>query len=83
MRVLVDSNVLLDVFEPDAKWYEWSAESIVRCATHGRLVVNHVVFSEVSVGFASVELLDGKLPRSLYERARSLGRLPSSQARPS
>lgn len=69
MRVLVDSNVLLDVFEPDATWYEWSAESIVRCATHGRLVINHVVFSEVSVGFASIETLDSKLPRSLYERA--------------
>ena len=69
MRVLVDSNVLLDVFEPDAEWYEWSAESIVRCATHGRLVVNHVVFSEVSVSFESIETLDGKLPRSLYERA--------------
>jgi predicted nucleic acid-binding protein len=69
VRVLVDSNVLLDVFEPDADWYEWSSESIVRCATHGRLVINHVVFAEVSVGFASVETLDAKLPRSLYERA--------------
>ena len=69
MRVLVDSNVLLDVFEPDADWYEWSAESIVRCATNGRLVINHVVFAEVSVGFASIETLDDKLPRSLYERA--------------
>ena len=66
--MLVDSNVLLDVFEPDATWYEWSAEQIVRCATHGRLVVNHVVFAEVSVGFSSIEALDGKLPRSLYER---------------
>ena len=63
MRVLVDSNVLLDVLEPDAEWYEWSAESIVRCATHGRLVINHVVFAEVSVGFDSIETLDGKLPR--------------------
>ncbi|HEX5641596.1 MAG TPA: type II toxin-antitoxin system VapC family toxin [Thermoleophilia bacterium] len=69
MRVLVDSNVLLDVFEPDADWYEWSAESIVRCATHGRLVINHVVFAEISVSFASIETLDGKLPRGLYERA--------------
>jgi hypothetical protein len=61
--------VLLDVFEPDAAWYEWSAESIVRCATHGRLVINHVVYSEVSVGFENIETLDDKLPRSLYERA--------------
>ena len=69
MRVLVDSCVLLDVFAPDAAWYEWSAESIVRCATHGRLVINHVVFAEISVGFSSIERLDKKLPRSLYERA--------------
>ena len=69
MRVLVDSNVLLDVFEPDAAWYEWSAERIVHCATYGRLVINHVVFAEVSVGFSSIETLDHKLPPTLYERA--------------
>jgi predicted nucleic acid-binding protein len=69
VRVLVDSNVLLDVLEPDAAWYEWSAEMIVQCATHGRLVINHVVFAEVSVGFSCIETLDQKLPRSLYERA--------------
>ena len=69
MRVLVDSNVLLDLLEADSSWYEWSAESIVRCATYGRLVINHIVFAEVSVGFSSIEALDQKLPRSLYERA--------------
>ena len=69
MRVLVDSNVLLDLLEADSAWYEWSAESIVRCATYGRLVINHIVFAEVSVGFSSVEALDQKLPRGLYERA--------------
>jgi predicted nucleic acid-binding protein len=69
VRVLVDSNVLLDVFQPNATWYEWSAERIVQCATYGRLVINHVVFAEVSVGFSSIETLDDKLPPSLYERA--------------
>jgi predicted nucleic acid-binding protein len=69
VRVLVDSNVLLDLLEADSAWYEWSAESIVRCATYGRLVINHVVFAEVSAGFSSIEALDQKLPRSLYERA--------------
>jgi predicted nucleic acid-binding protein len=69
VRVLVDSNVLLDVFEPDAAWYEWSAEHLVHCATYGRLVINHVVFAEVSVGFSNIETLDRKLPPSLYERA--------------
>ena len=65
----MDSNLLLDVFEPDAEWYEWSAECLVRCATYGRLVIDHVVFAEVSVGFSSIETLDQKLPPSLYERA--------------
>ena len=69
MRVLVDSNVLLDVLQPDAVWYEWSADHLVRCATYGRLVINHVVFAEVSVGFSSIETLDRTLPPSLYERA--------------
>ncbi len=68
MRVLVDSNVVLDVVQDDPEWYEWSAGQILHCATYGRLCINHVVFTEVSVGFSAIEDLDAKLPKGLYER---------------
>jgi len=68
VRVLVDSNVLLDILGDDDTWYEWSAEQVVRCATHSRLVIDPIVFGEVSVAFSRIEALDTKLPRGLYER---------------
>jgi len=32
MAVIVDSRVLLDVFNRDSKWYEWSAEALANAA---------------------------------------------------
>lgn len=49
--VLVDSNVLLDVLEEDATWYEWSAKELQRAADSSLLVINKVIYAEVSIGF--------------------------------
>jgi len=35
--VLVDSNVLLDVLEEDANWYEWSSAQVQKAADRGGL----------------------------------------------
>ena len=50
---------------------------------YARLVIDHVVFAEVSVGFTSIETLDKKLPRSLYERAHLPWAARFSPAKPS
>ena len=56
--------------------------AIVRCADHGRLVINHVVFAEVSVGFDEHRDARPQLSRSLLRaRARCPGRPRSSPAR--
>ena len=39
-RVLVDSNVLLDVLTNDPKWYAWSAAQLDACAARGGLAIN-------------------------------------------
>jgi predicted nucleic acid-binding protein len=65
---MVDSNVLLDVMTEDPAWCEWSSESLSRAAESSRLVINPVVFAEVSVRFSRIEQLDAVLPRDLYER---------------
>lgn len=66
--VLVDSNVLLDVATADPIWSEWSGATLERTADESVLVINPLVYSEVSVGFATIEALDAALPRSLYRR---------------
>ena len=67
-RILVDSNVLLDIITEDAAWFGWSSETIAAHAEASTLVINPVIYGEVSVGFDRVEDLDAALPPSLFER---------------
>jgi predicted nucleic acid-binding protein len=66
---LVDSNVLLDIVIEDADWFSWSASSLAQAADEGPLVINPLIFAEVSVRFSAVEDLETALPEDLYVRA--------------
>jgi predicted nucleic acid-binding protein len=66
--VLIDSNVLLDLLTEDARWFSWSAEAIEQAADHYRLVVNPVIYAEVSVRYSRIEDLDAALPRTMFDR---------------
>ncbi len=66
--VLVDSNVLLDVITDDPAWGDWSAASLQRVADEAILVINALIYAEVSVGFAAIETLEDALPPELYRR---------------
>jgi predicted nucleic acid-binding protein len=66
--VLVDSNVILDVMTVDDQWAEWSASALERCAESGRLVINPVIYAEVSIGFSRIEDLDQALPADFFAR---------------
>jgi predicted nucleic acid-binding protein len=65
---VVDSCVLLDVITGDAQWADWSAEQIALAMDAGRVVINALIYAEVSVGYETVEELDELLPASDYER---------------
>ncbi len=66
--VLVDANVLLDLITEDATWFAWSADAVEQAAGRAMLVVNPIVYAEVSVQFARVEDLERALPRDIYAR---------------
>jgi predicted nucleic acid-binding protein len=66
--VLVDSNVLLDVATNDPTWGRWSAEALERTADETILVINPMVYAEVSIGFEAIEDLEAALPIDLYRR---------------
>lgn len=59
---LVDSNVLLDVFTDDAEWSSWSAHQLAIAFDAGPVVINPLIYAELSVGFDRVEELDDALP---------------------
>lgn len=66
--VLVDSNVIIDVLAEDPVWSDWSIHHLQSAADASRLVINPVIFSEVSVRYSRIEDLDVDLPRSLIDR---------------
>lgn len=55
---LVDSNVLLDVVTDGQVWADWSQRQLERAALGGPLLINDVIYAEVSTRYASVEALD-------------------------
>jgi predicted nucleic acid-binding protein len=67
-RIMVDSNVLLDILQEDAHWFEWSAGQLAQCADRSELVINPVIYSEVSIGFDTIEGLEQALPASHIRR---------------
>ena len=66
--VLVDSNVILDVVTQDAKWAGWSADALERAGDESLLVINPLVYAEVSIGFDRIEELDDALPGQYIQR---------------
>lgn len=56
--ILVDTNVLLDVFEDDAEWSEWSQDRLDSASATDTLAINAVIYSELSIGFARIEELE-------------------------
>lgn len=69
--VLVDSNVLLDVLEDDPVWFPWSSQRLEECLEGATVVINPVIYAEVSIGFDRIEELEAALPAAAFER-RSL-----------
>lgn len=68
MKILVDSNVLLDIFTNDQSWGEWSSETIAKHAESDLLVINPIIYAEVSLNFSAIESLDEALPEASFER---------------
>jgi predicted nucleic acid-binding protein len=66
---LVDSNVLLDVLTEDDEWFDWSAEQLADAASAGTLVINPIIYAEVSAGFERIEDVEEALPADHYRRA--------------
>jgi predicted nucleic acid-binding protein len=66
--VLIDSNVLLDVLTDDSRWSDRSAAVLARLADGHDLVLNPIVYAEVSVGFERIEDLEAALPIHAFRR---------------
>ena len=57
--ILVDTNVLLDVLEDDPVWASWSMHQLQTQSIIHELVINPIIYAELSTTFESVDALDG------------------------
>src|SRR5580700_3908944 len=78
--VLVDTNVLLDVLQNDARWADWSQGELESASLTDTLAINAVIYSELSMTFERIEVLEEvvseaslsleQIPREALFRAR-------------
>ena len=53
--ILVDSCVLLDVLEDDPRWADWSQRQLEAASLTHPLIINPVIYAEISVRFERIE----------------------------
>jgi predicted nucleic acid-binding protein len=56
--VLVDSNVILDIFLDDPNWGDWSEARLANYSQYSTLFINTIIYSEISIGFERIEDLE-------------------------
>ncbi|HUE95793.1 MAG TPA: type II toxin-antitoxin system VapC family toxin [Longimicrobiaceae bacterium] len=66
--VLVDSNVILDVLTEDRQWFGWSSSHLAELAEQVTLVLNPIIYAEISIRFDRVEDLDDAVPADHFRR---------------
>ncbi|MDJ1466108.1 type II toxin-antitoxin system VapC family toxin [Nitratireductor sp. GZWM139] len=55
---LIDTNVLLDLVTDDPNWADWSIAQLEAASLNGPLLINDVVYAELSVRYDRVESLE-------------------------
>lgn len=71
--LLVDTNVLIDVLEDDPTWADWSIQQLRAQSQVHDLVINPIIYAELSQAFSTFEALDAvvaKLGLSIQEVPR-------------
>lgn len=65
--VLVDSNIILDVFLNDLKWADWSESKLEEYSHYSTLYINTIVYSEISIGFKLIEELENAINKAGFQ----------------
>ena len=59
--VLIDSNVILDIFQDDPNWADWSESILTKYSHINKFYINQIIYTEISVGFDRIEDLESAL----------------------
>lgn len=67
--ILVDSNVILDVFLDDKQWGNWSESMLEEYSNQTQLYINPIIYSEISIGFKKIEELEDSISEAGFQLA--------------
>lgn len=59
MSIIIDSNIILDILTEDRIWFKWSSERLEEYAENNELIINQIIYAEISIKFSRIEELDG------------------------
>jgi len=65
--VLVDSNIILDIFLNDPTWADWSDFTLEKHVHITTLYINPIIYSEVSIGFERIEALESAINKCGFQ----------------
>jgi len=68
MSTLIDTNVLIDIYQPASAWASWSADRLMRALLDGPVFINQIVASEIAAEFTTVEKHDTALRATFIRR---------------
>jgi predicted nucleic acid-binding protein len=67
-KVLVDSNVIIDVAQSNSAWRDWSEHALRQVVNRSVAVINPIIYAELAAGYAAREKLEEVLAASSYQR---------------
>lgn len=65
--VLVDANVILDLFLSDPQWADWSERTLSQYGAVSALYINPIIYTEVSIAFNRIEELEDAVARAGFQ----------------
>lgn len=65
--IIVDSNIILDVFLNDPVWADWSESTLEKYIHHAKLYINSIVYSEISISFELIEDLESAIAKAGFQ----------------
>ena len=65
---MIDANVLLDLLTNDPTWFDWSAARIKRARSSGVLVINPIIYAEISNAFSTEAELNAYVSPTDFKR---------------
>jgi len=65
--IIVDSNIILDVFLNDLKWADRSESKLEEYSFQTSLYINSIIYSEISIGFELIEDLESAISKSGFQ----------------